>query len=68
MTYRKGEKVFCQGGRCDGVFYIGSGKCKLRGPAFNSSSLEIGSAPRPMTIYEFPTPRRVVRQFFGADK
>jgi CRP-like cAMP-binding protein len=28
-TYRKGETVFAQGDRCEGVFYIQSGECKV---------------------------------------
>jgi CRP-like cAMP-binding protein len=29
VTHRKGETVFTQGDRCDGVFYILSGECKV---------------------------------------
>ena len=29
VKYRKGETVFAQGDRCDGVFYIQSGDCKV---------------------------------------
>jgi CRP-like cAMP-binding protein len=29
VKYRKGEIVFAQGNRCDGVFYIQSGDCKV---------------------------------------
>jgi CRP-like cAMP-binding protein len=28
-TYREGDIVFSQGDRCDGVFYIRSGDCKI---------------------------------------
>jgi CRP-like cAMP-binding protein len=29
ITYRQGETVFAQGDRCEGVFYIQSGECKV---------------------------------------
>ena len=29
ITYGKGETVFAQGDRCEGVFYIQSGECKV---------------------------------------
>ena len=29
IAYRKGETVFAQGDRCEGVFYIQSGECKV---------------------------------------
>jgi CRP-like cAMP-binding protein len=29
ITHRKGETVFAQGDRCDGVFYILRGECKV---------------------------------------
>ena len=29
ISYRKGETVFAQGDRCEGVFYIQSGECKV---------------------------------------
>jgi CRP-like cAMP-binding protein len=29
QTYKKNEVIFSQGDRCDGVFYIHSGTCKV---------------------------------------
>lgn len=29
LTYSKGDTVFAQGDRCEGVFYIQSGDCKV---------------------------------------